>query len=416
MFGHRGVSAVAVAFAAVLLGIGGGVGCSDPMETGSGPEPDVARGVAGQFGRIYYSDLTYLGAFKCPDRTSWSWAKGLIAYVPGKNQLIATGRSFAWLDIPAPVISPTKNPADLNEAFSPQGGMFDPMPAVNDLLDPAKSLGGVTWHNGRLWIATWEFYNAAARDNLGLCSFDENFGDPRGAWRVGPSGVDVPVKDMFHANKTHDYIMRIPSDWSNVYTPGHELAAGRHREAGSNGGGRGPSLYAFEANELAPHGSHLNGIPLMSWRENDSNARWPDYRKADNYRCIWVSRGNRHAVIVGAMKGLGPNFYGIGPPCTPDKGFHAHPYEPRMYFMDVNELGEIARGDRLPWDIRAYDEVVPQEMWAYGPGYDPDCKSEWFRDWAWDEERGLLYASQPRGYDIPALQSNRMIIHVWQVN
>jgi len=417
----RNHSGVAALLASVLLALGG-AGCSNPFGSDSGPGGgvgtgrgggDVPAGIPGQFGRLYYSDLTYLGAFKCPDRSSWAFAKGLLSYVPTKNQLIACGKSFAWIDIPQPVNS--RNPGDLIEAYSPQGGMFDPMPAVNSALSPAGSLGGITWLNGRLWIATWEFYNVAGRDNLGICSFDDNFGDPRAAWRVGPSNVNGPSPDVFHCNKTHDYIMRVPQDWAGAYAPGKELASGRHREAGAFGGGRGPALYAFEANDLAPHGTDLNGVPLMFFRENDSAARWPQYRKADNYRCIWISRGNRHAVIVGAMKGLGPDYYGLGPPCTPDKGWHADPYEPRMYFMDVNELGEVALGDRLPWQVTAYDEVVPTEMWGYGPNEDPQCKSEWFRDWAWDEERGLLYASQPRAYEVPG-PSNRMIVHVWQVN
>lgn len=418
--------AVLVASIAAITGLGcsDGFGPSDSSGSGGtggsgggggGNGGDVPAGTPGQFGRIYYSDLTYLGAFKCPDRNSWAFGKGLLAWVPTKNKFIACGKSFAWLDPAVPVISPTRNPADLNEAFSPQGGMWDPMPAVNNALDPAKTPGGITWLNGRMWIASYEFYNVAGRDNLGICSFDENFGDPRAAWRVGPSNVNSPSPDVFHCNKTSEYIMTIPQDWAGAYLPGKELASGRHREAGAFGGGRGPALFAFEANELAPNGSDLNGVPLMYFKENDPTARWPQYRKADNYHCIWISRGNRHAVIVGAMKGLGPDYYGLGPPCTPDKGWHADPYEPRMYFMDVNELGEVALGDRDPWAVTAYDDVVPTEMWGYGPNDDPQCKSEWFKDWAWDPQAGLLYATQTRAYEVPG-PSNREIVHVWQVN
>jgi hypothetical protein len=373
-------------------------------------EPSVRRG---EFGRIHYEDLTYLGAFKCPDRKTWAFAKGLIAWIPTRGRLLGVGKAFEELEIPRPVISEGENPADLYEARSVTR-MFDPMKPLRRQLGKAGSLGGVTWFEGRFWIATWEFYNAAARDNLGIVSLDENYEDPRGAWRVGPRGVDHPIKNVFHANKTHDYVMVIPESWSEVYTPGHRLASGRHREAGSNGGGRGPALYAFEANADAPHRSDLNGIPLLYFPENRRDA-WPEYRKADRYHCIWIWRGDRQTLLVGAMKGLGPDDYGPGPPCTPDKGFHAHPYEPRMYFIDVNDLGEVALGNKIPWTVRAYEEVVPAEMWTHGEGRDPDCKRDWMADFAWDEQRGLLYASEPRAYDV-GRGSNRMIVHVWRVN
>jgi hypothetical protein len=364
---------------------------------------------AGRFGRIHPSDLEYLGAFKLPDAKPWSFAKGAIAYVPTRNTLLAVGKGFEEIGIPEPVVS--RSPGDLNEAVG-LTRMFDPMAPLARALGPARSLGGVTWLDGRFWVGTWEFYNVAARDNLGITSFDERYGDPRGAWRVGPPNVSRPSKDAFHANKTHDYVMVIPESWSNVYAPGRRLAGGRHREAGANGGGRGPALYAFEADENAVPGSALNGVPLMYYQERAHT--WPDYRKADRYHAIWIWRGNRQAVIVGSMKGLGPDFYGPGPPCSQDKGFHAHPYEPRMDFVDVNELGEVAQGRLDPWAIRAYDGKVAEEMWGYGEGVNPQCKREYMADWAFDAERGLLYASEPKAYDAQEFL-NGMIVHVWRV-
>ncbi|HMB69230.1 MAG TPA: hypothetical protein VKU85_07950, partial [bacterium] len=332
-----------------------------------------------------------------------------IAYVPTRNTLLAVGKAFAEVGIPEPVIS--RNPGDLPEATM-LTRMFDPMAPLARALGPARSLGGVTWLDGRFWVGTWEFYNVAARDNLGITSFDDGYGDPRGAWRVGPPGVHRPSKNAFHANKTHDYVMVIPDSWSEAFAPGRRLAGGRHREAGANGGGRGPALYAFRAGTDVPPGGDLDGIPLMYFQER---ARvWPDYRKADRYHAVWIWRGGRQAVIVGAMKGLGPDFYGPGPPCSQDKGFHANPYEPRMYFVDVNELGEVAAGRRAPWEIRAYDEKVAKEMWGYGEGANPQCKREYMADWAFDGERGLLYASEPKAYE-PGGFLNGMIVHVWRV-
>jgi hypothetical protein len=364
-----------------------------------------------RFDRLHSSDLTYLGAFKCPDKISWAFAKGPLAWVPTRGRLMAVGKSFSELELPG--VSLSLLPQDLPEAYDPLQ-MFDPLPLLYPLLGNARSLGGFVWFEKRFWIASFEYYNVAARDNLGITSLDENWGDPRGAWRVGPSGVHSPSPDVFHANKTHGDILVIPQDWSDAHTPGKRLAAGRHRTAGAFGGGRGPALYAFRADVNAPPGADLGGVPLMYFPEHGKS--FPGYRNADEYHPIWIWRGGRQTVIVGARKGYGPNVYGTGTSCSPDKGWHSHPYEPRMYFLDVNELAEVAHGRRLPWNVVPYEEIMPDEMWN-APGdasYNSGCKADWMRGWAFDDKNGLLYASEPRAYPV-AGGSNRMIIHVWQV-
>ena len=65
-------------------------------------------------------------------------------------------------------------------------------------------------------------------------------------------------------------------------------------------------------------------------------------------------------------------------------------------------------GQSLPYTVH----------FANAPGdaaYNSGCKADWMRDWAWDEAAHLLYASEPRAYRT-ADGSNRMIVHVWQVN
>ncbi|NNE44573.1 MAG: hypothetical protein HKN12_10210 [Gemmatimonadetes bacterium] len=378
-------------------------------------------GNSGPFGRLHYSDLTYQGAFKCPDQGSMSWAVGAMAYVPTRNTLVVVGKDAAqnWFEIsiPTPVISPNKSPGDLNTAQDISGWMEVVTP-LHTKLGNAKSIGGMTFYNGRFWAGMYEFYNVAGRDNLGLISVDANFGDHRGAWRVGPAGVDTPAPNVFHANKTHTDVMVIPDQWRDAYTPGKPLAGGRHRGAGAFGGGKGPALYAFDADINKASGEHQNGVPLMYFKEN--GAVWPGYRKADGYHSIWISSADqqRQTLLVAAKKGLGPNFYGPGPSCNPDKGWHGHPYEPRLYFIDVNDLGEVARGNLDPWAVQAYEEVMPGDIAWKSPtdaGADPNCRFDWFRDFAFDEANGRLFATQPKAYDVPG-QSNRMIVHVWQVN
>jgi hypothetical protein len=375
----------------------------------------------GSFGRLHWSDLTYLGAFKCPDQEFFAWPNGALAYIPTRNTLVVIGKTLGmnWFEIsiPSPVISPTKNPADLQEAVNLSGWM-DVLAPIHSKLAPAGDVGGLAWFEGRIWAGTYEFYNVAGRDNLGISSVDENFGDARGAWRVGPPNVHTPSVDVFHANKTHSDIMVIPESWSAAFTPGKRLAGGRHREAGAFGGGRGPAVYAFAADFNAPHGADLGGVPLMYFQEHTHV--WPGYRNADEYHSTWIWSADQHrqAVLVSAAKGLGPNYYGVGVSCDPAKGWHAYPYEPQVHFIDVNDLGDVAQGRLEPWAVRPYESVVPTDIAWRSPadaGADPNCRLDWFRSFAFDSGRGLLYASQPMAY-LLAGGSNRMIIHVWQVS
>jgi hypothetical protein len=231
--------------------------------------------------------------------------------------------------------------------------------------------------------------------------------------------VDFPIEDLFHANKTHDYIMVIPRTWSSLYTPGKRLAAGRHRAAGTCGGGNGPALYAFEADYTAPMGADLNGVALLAFPFQDTHSAdylWPGYAAQDSYRAIWVESGNRQAVIIGCAKGLGPTYYGIGQNCDTDKGYHSEPYEPRLYFIDVDDLGAVAQGRMGVSDVRPYEVVSPREVWRHpdDPGSDPTCKFEWFADFAFDDQSGRLFGVQRDAYRTEF--SSRPIIHIWQVN
>ena len=143
---------------------------------------------------------------------------------------------------------------------------------------------------------------------------------------------------------------------------------------------------------------------------------WPDYRAQDSYRAIWLEVGRRQTVLLGVAKGLGQTYYGIGLTCDTDKGYHSEPYEPRLYFIDVNMLGRVVRGKLAPFDVRAYEMVSPYEVWRHPekPGNDPTCKREWFADLAYDAEGQRLFATQVNAYHTGS--SARPVVHVWSVH
>lgn len=372
------------------------------------------------FARLHYSDLAYCGAFRLPDSDEYAYGEGAVAYIAPRNTLafITQNEQFVELTIPAPIICPGEEIGELNAATEVAVAAALWSNSLSPMLGRPNRASGLAWFDGRLWLAAYESYNAAALDNLGICSMDDTFGDPGGAWRVGPTGINQPIDRLFHANKTHEYILVIPQSWSERYAPGKRLAAGRHREAGTLGGGNGPALFAFEANATAPAGAHLNGIPLMAFPFQDDMTAdyfWPPYTAKDEFAAIWLEVGKRQAVVIGAMQGIGPVYYGLSNTCLSNKGYHSEPYEPRLYFIDVNQLARVARRKAAPWSPRPYETVSPREVWLHPekPGNDPTCKRDWFADFAYDAAGQRLFAVQVNAWDRDHVR--RSIVHVWHL-
>ncbi|MHC4925495.1 MAG: hypothetical protein ACYTG4_15675, partial [Planctomycetota bacterium] len=368
---------------------------------------------------LAWSDFQYLGAFSCPRNRDWAFLDyGGIAHVPTRNTLIITGRKgLVEIDIPEPVFSPDDNPADLNTATV----LSDEAASLGKLLKPmlkfkSRRVGGFAWYEDRLWIGMFEFYNVAGKDNLGIVSLSDQLDDPRGAWRVGPAQVNRPTKDLFHANKTHGYVTNVPPAWAATYAPGKLLASGRHRGAGAFGGAQGPSLYVWSPDLDKPAGGALEGQPLFVYPTNGRKWLSGDYKNRDLFTACWVWSDKGQAVLIGSTKGLGANFYGPGPTeCYPDKGWHAPPYEPRIYLMDAFQLGQVATGNMKPWQPQPYESVVPAFPWRTpAKGENPDCRHPWFSAMAYDPYGRRLYVLQGRAYLTD--NSNGSVVHVFQVS
>jgi len=384
---------------------------------GSAPAADRPL-PAGPLVPLAWSDFEYVGSFRCPPTKEWAFLQYTgLTYVPTRGTLIVMNRTgLVELTVPSPVRSANDNPEDLPiaEELTPPFNLFD---AVGDWLPfPKKRLGGIAWLDGRLWIACFEFYNAAARDNPGIVSLTDRFEDPRGAWRVGPAGVNQPIKHLFHANKTNSYLCAVPPSWAAEYAPGTVLASGRQRGAGAFGGAQGPTLYAFRPSLDVPPGGNFGAVPLMIF-PTDSRT-WADgtYRNDDDYEVTWVWTDKGQTILVGSTKALGQDVYGPGPEqCYPAKGWHAPPYQPRIYLMDPRELGEVAQGRRQPWDLRPYETLVPDFPWrTAAKGESPECRHPWFAGLAYDPRGRRVFVLQTKAYDTQGYDAS--VIHVLQVS
>ena len=101
-------------------------------------------------------------------------------------------------------------------------------------------------------------------------------------------------------------------------------------------------------------------------------------------------------------------FYGSGHGtgrCSSAQGYHCDPYEPQLLFYDPEELAEVSRNERQPYEVLPYAEFNPEPyLW---PG---SCRTK-LSATAFDRENGIFYLIQAEAYGNDAA----LIVHVFQV-
>ena len=391
-------------------------------------------------------DIVHEYTFKFPNKAVFGAGRkfldrGDLAYDPATNKL------YLWSKGAIREISIPDNPGDkASEEYldnpgacpvSDQVGTAFDTTALGSLCDPAKSFGGFEVIEDRFWLNFWEFYNTAGRDNLGVACVDTDFSNPRGAWRVGPAGSNIPHSKAFHANKCHQIVMRGDPAWVLKYTGKQDGEVGfsfRQRGAGAFGGAKGPGLFSWDADPTKPHGDHLNGSMLLSYQGNEWAA---GYRNAEydwHVAGTWVygpgfstvlyfygkghmSKAEADNLASGSLQGHsnGPNWYGQPPyGCNGDKGWHANPYTPEVYMYDADILGEVQMGNIDPRSgIQHYGQMNTDFLWKH-PGAAGGCRELWMSGATYDPVNRRLFVLQLKAYKTGG--SNPLpVVHVLKI-
>jgi len=382
--------------------------------------------------RIYSTSLAYQGAFVYPSGDEWAYSGHALAYYPAGDpgstdsypgSLYAAGHT--WYDlvgeisIPAPVASTNfdalprasalRSPADIT------GGWIDDC-AYNDDCE-YREVDGLAYlpNVGKIAWNLNDWYNVGGYDQDSLGWSDLDMAGAQGVWHIGarPSS-----DDLFHNNRTSDYLFPAPQSFADENLEGKWLIAGKHREAGAFGGSQGPTLYAlapWEDGSPPTSGQNLDALALLYYPEiyacvNDpAECHFPGYRAADSWGGgAWVQSGGQSAVLIFGRKGLGDSCYGEpaecgGDPCRPSKGYHAYPYESRILFYDPEEIKAVLAGTKEPWEVLPYDVYSPADVMLGG-----ECAT--LGAAAYDRERGLLYVAERE-----AGPSGETVVHVWSV-
>lgn len=329
--------------------------------------PLVLRDYASSSGGslVQPGDLTYLGAFRLPDRAtgapdeeSWEYSGQALTYRPDGDpggggdghpgSLFGTGHDV-WnyvseIGIPAPGTSrdlEMLNVATTTQGFyDVRGGLFDglvEMPRVGMQYLPAQA--GQT--SAKLHLA-WGAHNQdegtpSDTPSHAWCDLDLSTPDTQGAWWIG----DVSLY------RVNGYMFEIPQEWADEYVGGARLATGRYRDGGWSG--MGPNIFAYgpwlDGSPPAP-GTLLTTHTLLSYSYAGGEHTIDNYQDADEWEGgAWVTAGGKTAVVFVGTKGGGYWWYGYfspagdGMPCpyVPEPGEGG---EVRCYNSDGTDCAE----------------------------------------------------------------------------
>lgn len=381
--------------------------------------------------RLQPSDLVYLGAFRLPDNPggtevqSWAWGGWALTYnangdvggaadgFPGS--LFGAGHAWEYqvseISIPKPVISVSKTASQLNTAGTLQN--FRDVTGVSGLEMP------------RVGLALLSAQGAQTSPKIYFCRgyhLMEEVIFPSFGW-FETTLSSPQIKGYWHINSvnagynSNDYMCPVPAAWAAVNAPGLLLAAGRYRDGGWSG--QGPAIYAIgpwnDGNPPA-NGAALTHKALLRYSsslDGEGGNTMTDYQHSDEWSgMVWISSGNKSAVLFVGTKGVGDCWYGDsnGPclECAGQRGWWSTSFEGRFIFYDPADLAKTAAGTMAPWEPQPYASMnVDNRL------YHITSNRQWYHlgAAAYDSGNRLLYVFEPY-----ADEGDKPLIHVWRVN
>jgi len=335
------------------------------------------------------SDLTYQGAFRLPSDCNWG-SRGLSYYPAGNGglgSLLVTGfdqnaPEFAQVSIPEPTTP--ANWQDLPEAImltsmtNFDGGLLSQYDTEYESFSEHTVVSGIAYvpqrgsqTSDKIYGSIDFWYGVIDESHPTIWFAEIDGSNARGLYHVGPWMLP------YHGNKSGDYIFSVPQWYADMYLDRRTLVTGKTR--GAFNGSQGPTLFAFRPWDSENPSGDLDAVPMLWYNifypdcagpnvGDKANCDYPDFTMCDKWEGGgFVESGEKRAILLLGIKGLGDNTYGTPPPptnaCEDSQGYHCDPYERQVIFYDVDELGEVAQGTRDAWSVVPYLIWQPEEFY-----------------------------------------------------
>ncbi len=392
--------------------------------------------------------ITYKGAFRLPDggvSSDFNYMDGDPAYYPDGDPANtdaypgslfiagdATLRYVAEISIPEPVISPTKNLNDLNQATFLQNFADVASPNIQyedwgwkkgPALEYLPAQTGQT--QGYLYTCHGEYYawSGDRFNSFGACNTTLSSPSPAGGWYIGPasSGMLEP-----------HYMTIISFNFSMPHTVNnHLLVAGGSRPGYLH---NGPTLVAYSPwNDEAPlpqNNAELSHTPLLMYDDDGGSNFLNGHGYCDYwYGGAWIDLGSRESVVISGAKGRGREWYGynngestfnvlmnVPTPDEPeDHGPRQSYAQAMLLFYNPQDLISVSNGLMESWEPQPYAVLDINDYFYYPNNYDPDYiyRFKGAGGLAFDRDRSMLYVFE-RG--VTGDNNTMAIVHVWQIN
>ena len=393
-----------------------------------------------------HESIQYMGAFRFPEEalgpSLWSYRNGGIAlYPPGdpddvdgdgdyRGSLYAFGFAgsdnpeqgngsnyVAEISIPGPVITKDFNALPIAQ----QIGDFHNVKPENYPGAQLPASSGLVYLEDKdtFYTSFGDDYNVSFTKRLSHGSFSPDFSAVNGLWMVG----DADDRLNPHTDAYIRWMMRIPTDWANTYTPGKTIISG-----GSRGGGTpmGVGMIAVQPwnddGSVPASDSEIEFTTLVQYDINGSggNQVMAGNLNSDSWSGgAWLQNDAGSAVLIAGTKMYGEYFYGFHDgtvyadivhniptnhaSVNTGKGGRGRSFRTMLVFYDPADLARVATGELPPNQIQPYTSMwIDKYMLVkneHNPNYEYRLGTVEF-----DSVNKLIYVVERRvawvGYDI----------------
>ena len=237
-------------------------------------------------------------------------------------------------------------------------------------------VGGLLQLGARVYFTKYEWYNGAGTDWQTQGHYTgalDGSGTASGLWSVS--------NEYTHHSRVGGYLSEPPQVLKDA---GYDYLAGLEGISGAALGRWGPNLFAL--NSTVTNG-RLRAATLICHPEealqgpsarcaNATSAWWVANRPTNEVWWIgnkvtdikWIETETRQGLLCLVYRGLGQTWYGLGnagsgypDPYWDGSSYHAEGYALQVWIYDPDDVMEVYRGERAPWNLAPAEAVLLTE-------------------------------------------------------